>query len=149
MDFLKDFVTVLDLNGTFFVQFVFVVVFYFITTRLFLTPYLSRQEQRRSLTKGRLDQSEQVKKDMEILKEHYAQAARKTYQKFQEVFQKIRRETLEKHKKQMETMEKDGNELLTKERTALLRKKEIATAEFQKDSPSLIKALTTKLRGDL
>ena len=149
MDFLKDFISVLKLDNTFFIQFVLVAVFYFITTRLFLTPYVNRQEQRRSLTKGRLDRSERLKEETEVLKERYAQTARKAHQKFQEIFQKTHRETLEKHKKQVEAVEKEGRELLKKERSALLQKKKAAEEEFRKDSPLLVKTLTAKLRGDL
>ena len=149
MDFLKDFVSVLNLDNTFFVQFAVVVVFYFVTTRLFINSYLNRQEQRQSLTKGRMARSEELEREIKELKEQYAKKTREVHQKFQEVFQQIRQSVLEEYKNQLESVEKEEREQLKKERETLVQRRKAAEEEFQKDRPLFVKALVEKLGGDL
>lgn len=148
MDFLKDFVGVLNLDSTFFVQFAVVVVFYFVTTRLFINSYLSRQEQRQSLTKGRMVRSEELEKEKAVLKEQYAQKAREVHQKFQEIFQQIRQTALEEHRNQVEALEREEGEQLKKDRETLIRRRKAAEEEFQKDRPLFVKSLVEKLGGN-
>ncbi|MCY4512519.1 MAG: hypothetical protein OXB86_02395 [Bdellovibrionales bacterium] len=149
MDFLKDFISILNLDNTFFVQFAVVVVFYFVTTRLFFNSYLERQEQRQSLTKGRMVQADKLEQEIEAVKEQYAKKTREVHQKFQVVFQKIRQSVLEEHKNQMEGIETENRKQLEKERVVLLQKKQEAEEAFLKERPSLVKALVKKLEGNV
>ena len=148
MDFLRDFISILNLDSTFFIQFAVVVVFYFITTRLFLNAYLNRQEQRQALTKGRMVQSEELEKEVETLKEQYGKKTREVHQKFQEVFQKIRQAVLEEHEKRMDAVERESREQLERERTTLLQSKKNTEADFLKDRTLFVKTLVEKLGGD-
>ena len=148
MDFLKDFISVLNLDNTFFVQFAVVVVFYFITTRLFLNSYLSRQEQRQALTKGRMVRAEELEKETETLKEQYGKKTREVHRKFQEGFQKIKQSVLDEHAKQIEVIERESGEQLEKERAALLQSKKETEAGFLRDRALFVKTLVEKLGGN-
>lgn len=149
MDFLKDFISILNLDNTFFVQFAVVVVFYFVTTRLFFNSYLERQEQRQSLTKGRMTKADKLEGEMEVVKEQYTEKTREVHQKFQGVFQKIRQAVLEEHKNQVESIETESRKQLEKERAALFQKKQEVEEVFLKERPFLVKTLVKKLEGDV
>ena len=148
MDFLRDFISVLNLDNTFFVQFAVVVVFYFITTRLFLNSYLSRQEQRQALTKGRMVRAEELEKETETLKEQYGKKTREVHRKFQEGFQKIKQSVLDEHAKQIEVIERESGEQLEKERASLLQSKKETEAGFLRDRDFFVKTLMEKLGGN-
>ena len=127
----------LNLNSTFFVQFLIFLAMYPLLSRLLIGPYFKLHLLREKRTKNLMQEAEQWQKKQEILKQKYIEKAQQIDKNFQQIFlqqsRQINEEFLQKKQKEMEKF--------YKEQTGRLERLNIELQEIKNQSVKQVKPL--------
>ena len=147
MELINTLVQTVGLDESFFYQFVFVGVLYFVTKKLFLNAYYKNVEKRRDLTQGRLISNKDLEDKIKNLQQEYEQQARKLNTKFQNVFNQIKEEQEEIMKQKKKDFQKAYETTLAERQESLLKEKQEQEKQIKEELPELIQALAGKVKG--
>ncbi len=149
MGLLANFIGAVGLDQSFFYQLALAGALYFISKRLFLQPYIESADKRRELTKGRIKNSQSLEEKIEKKKILYEQKAKKAHQKFQEIFNVIKKEAQDKNLNEALKIQAQQKQLLEKERENLSRAIKEQETALEKDLPLLADLLAKKIKGEI
>lgn len=101
----------LDLNSTFFIQFLIFIVMYPLLSRLLIGPYFNLHLLREKRTKNLMQEAEKWQEKQESLKKKYIEKAQQMDKEFQQIFlqksRQINEEFLQRKQAEMEKIYKE------------------------------------------
>lgn len=147
MELLNNLIHTVGLNESFFYQFLLVVGLYFVTQKLFLQAYHDNVQKRSELTQGKLTSNQEIENKIKTLQEEYEQKARGLNKKFQHIFHQIKEDAEQKTKEKKKQIEDTYQKNLKLAENQLKKQEQAQSEEIQKEIPSLVEALTEKMRG--
>ena len=145
MDFVNGFFVAIGLDKSFFIQFIFVVVLYFILNKLLFVPYIALLQKRNLLTKGKFAESKKVKLELEKLKQDYGVKIRQTHDQFQKLFREAKEETNKSLKTKQEILKKTQADLLKQQKKEIENKARETRVALKKEVPLFAESLVHKL----
>ena len=146
MDFIKGFIEVLGLDGSFFFHFTWAALLYFITAKTTLKPYIRRLKKRERLTGGRFKNSRKLREGAEQLKTQAEAQARKAHRAFQRHFGAIKKQAEEEARKRLEELQAARAKKLRQEKERIAKERTEREAALKKEIPQLAEALKEKLQ---
>ena len=147
MDMLQNLINTVGLDNSFFYQLFLAVVLYFTSKNLFFQPYLKTLNQRRALTKGRLQHSQELSAQIEKNKKLYEQKAKELNKNFQSVFSKIKNKSQKNHLNETLIIEQKHKDWIKNQRDNLSRVCEEQEKSLEQALPNLVKLLTEKIKS--
>ena len=133
----NTFIEALNLNSTFFIQFLIFLSMYPILSRLLIGPYFKVYLLREKKTKNLMQEAEKWQKNQEILKEEYVKKAQQINRDFQQIFLQQSRQINEEfsQKKQMKV------ERIQKEQTTRFQNLDVELQQIRNQTAKQIKPL--------
>ena len=131
----------LNLNYTFFIQFLIFLSMYPVLSRLLLKPYLKIYSLREKETKNRMRSAEEWKKKQEVLKQEYVKKAQQIHNKFQQIFSEKSRQITEEFLQKKQTAHAE----IQKEFDHSLQKWNIELKQVKNQSLEQIKPLSEEI----
>lgn len=145
MQTLKHLINTIGLDASFFYQFILVCVLYFISRSLF-KAYLNNFIKREELTKGRLLSGQKIKEQIIKQKLVYENKTKDIQKSFQNIFNKIKKQSLDQYKKDKTDIEKSQQEILKTKRKELQQGLKEQDAQVEAASSSLTQLLVKKIK---
>ena len=147
MEILNSLVQTLKLDQSFFYHLILAVFLYFISKKWLFRPYIFAMNQRRKLTKGRLEKSEDEELEIQKKKDLYDKKAQKIHKDFQELFSKMKNKAGEDFSKDSLKLEKEQKAWLKREKKNLEENAQKQNEILEKQIPQLKTALLSKIKS--
>ena len=147
METLKNLIQTLSLDHSFFYHLILATVLYFVSKKWLFQPYISAMDKRVSLTKGRLEQSQDLDAQIQESQELYEKKAQKIHKEFQKHFNGIKDKALAEFSKESLKLEKDQKLYLDEERKKMQEQRLKQNKILEKEIPQLKTALLDKIKS--
>ena len=147
METLKTLIQTLSLDQSFFYHLVLSFILYFISRKWLFQPYILAMDQRRSLTKGRLEKNEKRELAIQNSQQLYEKKAKKLNKEFQGIFSEIREKALESFSKESLKLEADQKLWLEREKRKLTEQAKEQNKILEREIPQLKANLLNKIKS--
>ena len=147
MEMLNDFIQTVGLDKSFFFQLALAVFLYFISKKLFLEDYLENFKKTESLTKGRMNRTQDLDEKIEKQKNLYEEKAKALHKEFQKIFGEIKKKAQKKHQEKLLNVQKEHKDFLKNQKALLQQSLEEQETQLKKEQAFLAELLVQKIKS--
>ena len=149
MELLQNLIETVGLDRSFFFQLALIPVLYLILKKLLFKPYLDECIKRETLTKGRLEEGQDLTQEIEDKKNLYKEKAKKLDEEFSSLFNKSKEEITLDFAKKLEVLEQEQKKNIKLEREKIKKDQDQLNQALKQELPQMSSLLEKKILGEI